>query len=218
MSNELYIIGAGDFGREIVALVERINSCEQNEEKKYNIVGFIDDNDFLQSSYIDGIPVVGNLDYINGINRPVNVVCSIATGIIREKIINKITNEHVKFPVLKDPSAIFFDDMPIGEGSIVCANSVVSINVTIGKHCIINLGCTLGHDVTLSSFCTVNPGTNLSGKVHCEKCVDIGTGTKIIQGLTVQENTTVGAGTVVIRDLQSNVTAVGNPARIVKYK
>lgn len=218
MSNELYIIGAGDFGREIVALVKRINACEKSEEKKYNILGFIDDNKLLKNSYIEGFPVIGNLDYLNKINHPINVVCSVATGAIREKIVNKITNKYVSFPVLKDPSAIFFDDMPIGEGSIVCANSVVSINVTIGKHCIINLGCTLGHDVILSPFCTINPGTNLSGKVLCEKCVDIGTGTKIIQGLTIKENTTVGAGTVVIRDLQSNVTAVGNPARIVKYK
>lgn len=218
MSKELYIIGAGDFGREIVALVKRINAWENNEENKYNIIGFIDDNKLLQNSYIDELPVIGNLDYLNEINRPVNAVCSVATGTIREKIVNKITNKNVKFPVLKDPSVILFDDMEIGEGSIICANSVISINVTIGKHCIINLGCTLGHDVVLSPFCTVNPGTNISGKVLCERCVDIGTGTKIIQGLTIKENTTIGAGTVVIRDIQSNVTAVGNPARIVKYK
>ena len=218
MSKDIYIIGAGDFGREVVALINRINAYEKNEDNKYSIIGFIDDNVLLQDSYIEGIPVIGNLDYLNKINHLVYVVCSIGTGNIREKIINKITNENVIFPILKDPSVICFDDTSIGEGSIICANSVVSVNVNIGKHCIINLGCTLGHDVILLPFCTINPGTNISGKVLCEKCVDIGTGTKIIQGVSIRENTTVGAGTVVIRELQSNVTAVGNPARIVKYK
>lgn len=218
MSKDIYIIGAGDFGREVVAVINRINAYEKNEDNKYSIIGFIDDNVLLQDSYIEGIPVIGNLDYLNKINHLVYVVCSIGTGNVREKIINKITNENVIFPILKDPSVICFDDTSIGEGSIICANSVVSVNVNIGKHCIINLGCTLGHDVRISSYCTINPGSNISGRVNCGESVDMGTGTKIIQGVSIGKNVTVGAGTVVIKDIIDSVTIVGNPARIIKYK
>ena len=50
-----------------------------------------------------------------------------------------------------------------------------------------------------------------------KECVDIGTGTKIIQHITIGNNTIIGAGAVVIRNIESNVTAVGSPAKVIKY-
>ena len=47
---DLVIIGAGDFGREIANVVERIN-CVKSE---WNLLGFIDDNIEIQGKKIDG--------------------------------------------------------------------------------------------------------------------------------------------------------------------
>lgn len=44
----------------------------------------------------------------------------------------------------------------------------------------------------------------------------LGGGVIVLPGMTVAENTVVGAGAVVTRDLPANVTAVGNPARVVR--
>jgi acetyltransferase-like isoleucine patch superfamily enzyme len=38
----------------------------------------------------------------------------------------------------------------------------------------------------------------------------------VIQGVKIGENTKVGAGASVLRDLPSNVTAVGIPAKVIK--
>ena len=58
---------------------------------------------------------------------------------------------------------------------------------------------------------------NVSGNVLVERCVELGTGTQIIQGRIIGEQTIVGAGAVVIKDLPSECTAVGSPAKVIKY-
>ncbi len=44
----------------------------------------------------------------------------------------------------------------------------------------------------------------------------LGGGVVVLPGVTIGENTVVGAGSVVTRNLQANVVAVGNPARVVR--
>ena len=44
----------------------------------------------------------------------------------------------------------------------------------------------------------------------------LGGGVIVCPGVTIGANTVVGAGAVVVRDLQANVVAVGNPARVVR--
>lgn len=44
----------------------------------------------------------------------------------------------------------------------------------------------------------------------------IGAGAKIIGGITIGDNVKIGANAVVVKDLPSNVTAVGIPAKIIK--
>jgi len=45
--------------------------------------------------------------------------------------------------------------------------------------------------------------------------VFIGAGAKIIGGITIGDNVKIGANAVVVKDLPSNVTAVGIPAKII---
>lgn len=212
---ELVIIGAGDFGREVLALVNRVNNAGQDD---FNILGFVDDNINMQGQEIAGLPVLGTIDWINNYDEELYVVCSIGTGNIRKSVINKISNPKVVFPVIIDPTVILLGEHTFGEGVIICANNVISVNVHVGNHSIVNLSCTLGHDTILKDYCTVNPGSNLSGFVVLEECVDIGTGTKIIQHINVGENTVIGAGAVVVRDIPKSSVAVGCPAKVVKSK
>lgn len=45
--------------------------------------------------------------------------------------------------------------------------------------------------------------------------VFIGTGAKVIGGITIGDNVKIGANAVVVKDLPSNVTAVGIPAKVI---
>ena len=147
----------------------------------------------------------------------VYVVISIGSPKIKEKIVNKLSKiSNVHFATLIDPAVIYSNQIKIGEGSIICAGTIIIVNIEIGKHIIINLDCTIGHDAIIEDYVTILPSVNLSGNTVTKKYTTLGTGTKVIQGVTIGENVIVGAGTVVIRDIENSVTVVGNPARIVK--
>ena len=210
---DLVILGAGDFGRELANVVGRIN-CVKSE---WNLLGFVDDNIEIQGKKIDGYSVIGTSDWLNNRQDEIYAICSLGVAKTRKKVINKFINKNIKWATLIDPDARLYRDSEVGEGSIICGGSILAINTKVHNHVIVNLNCTLGHDDIICDYSVINPGVNVSGKVLINECVDLGTGVKAIQGLTVGKNSTVGAGAVVIKDIPENCTAVGAPAKPIKF-
>ena len=210
---DLIIIGASGFGREVAWLLERINKVSPT----WNLLGFIDDNPEIQNKEINGYRVLGT---INDINKYPNVyfVCAVGSSKIREKIVSKMKmiNPDVLFGTVIDPTVERSDYVSMGEGTIICAHTIITTNISIGNHVIINLDCTIGHDAVLEDFVTLYPSVNVSGMTNICHGVELGTGMQIIQGKTVGEYSIVGAGAVVVRDIPSNCTAVGSPAKPIQ--
>ena len=69
----------------------------------------------------------------------------------------------------------------------------------------------------ISDYCSFMPGVNISGVVVIKGSVYVGTGAKIINQVEIGENTIVGAGAVVFKSLPANCTAVGIPAKPIKF-
>ena len=61
------------------------------------------------------------------------------------------------------------------------------------------------------------PSVNISGEVVIQDLVYVGTGTKIINLLSIGNSTIVGAGAVVSKSLPAHCTAVGIPAKPIKF-
>jgi len=211
---DLYIIGAGGFGREVAWLVERINTVTPT----WNIKGFIDDNEANHGKYEGGYPVVGGCDYLIKRAEEVWTVCAVGSAKTRKKIINKFADcNHVKFATVIDPSVIISNRVNIGDGTIICAGTIITVDITIGNHVIINLDCTLGHDDVISDFVTIYPSVNVSGCVTVGECAELGTGMQIIQGKNIGNEAIIGAGAVVVKDIPEKCTAVGSPAKPIKF-
>lgn len=211
---DLIIIGASGFGREVAWLIERINK----ENPTWNLLGFMDDNDAIQGTTINGYEVLGKIcDIIQYPN--VWFVCAIGASNTRETIINRMKsiNSSVKFGTVIDPSVRMSEFITVGEGTIICAHTILTVNISIGNHVIINLDCTVGHDAVLQDFVTLYPSVNVSGATIIGHAVELGTGLHIIQGKTVGDYSIVGAGAVIVKDIPSKCTAVGNPAKPIKH-
>ena len=210
---KLVIVGAGDFGREVSWVAERINA----QTPVWELLGFVDDGAAVQGRTVDGYPVLGPVSWLEAVTDELYVVCSIGTGRVRKQVMERVlANPHLRPAVLIDPAAIVGRNAQVGPGCVVCAGTVLAISSRLEAHTIVNLNCTVGHDTVLEPYCTVHPGSNLSGRVHVGACTDIGTGTKIIQGLAVCPGCTLGAGTVVVRDITDPGTYAGVPARRIK--
>ena len=210
---DLYIIGAGGFGREVAWLVRRINE----QSPTWNLVGFIDDDVRKHGTLEDGYPVVGGTELLGSEQEDTYVVCAVGSAQIRKSIVDKLkVYSKIKYATLIDPSVIISDRVKIGEGSIMCAGTIVTVDVVLGKHVIINLDCTVGHDAVIGNFVTMYPSVNVSGMVRVGECVELGTGMQVIQGKKIVEKAIIGAGGVVVKDILDEGTYVGVP--VVKVK
>lgn len=211
---DLIIIGASGFGREVAWLVERINKVNPT----WRLIGFIDDDENLRGKEINGYKVLGKTTDVGGYQNAY-FICAVGASQIRENIIKKVkeVNPAIKFGTVIDPSVEISETVTIGEGTIICAHTIITVNISIGNHVIINLDCTVGHDVILNDFVTLYPSVNVSGITNIGYAVELGTGMQIIQGKTVGDYSIVGAGAVVVKDIPEKCTAVGSPAKPIKF-
>jgi sugar O-acyltransferase (sialic acid O-acetyltransferase NeuD family) len=211
---DLIIFGASGFGREVAWAVERINKVRPT----WNLLGFMDDNDTIQGAKINGYKVLGKLNDIR-IYPKAYFVCAVGASRVREKIINnmKEVNPNVRFGTVIDPSVEMSDLVRVGEGTIICAHTIITVNIEIGSHVIINLDCTIGHDAIINDFVTLYPSVNVSGITNIGHAAELGTGTQIIQGKSVGDYSIIGAGAVVVKDIPEKCIAVGSPATPIKY-
>lgn len=209
---DIVILGSSGFAQEMLWLLESNNAMET----EWNILGFVDGAG--STSDIDGYDVIGDDEWLMNYPHPINAICGIGQSGLRRKVINqyKICNSQVAFPAIISKQANVSRFTDLGEGSIVCAGTIITTNVRVGNFVTINLSCTIGHETKIGDFVTINPGSNISGNVLIGQGCDIGTGTKVIQNIEIGRGSTIGAGAVIIRDVPENCTVVGNPGRIVK--
>ena len=210
---KIVIVGAGGFGREVEWLIKRINQVDPT----YEMIGFADDGKELGEK-IGQSKVIYTTDELSKIDEELCVTIAIGNAKVRKMIANKLSaNPNLKFPNLIDPSVIYDEEeTTLGNGNIICAGTIMTVNIEIGNFNIVNLDCTIGHDDTMKDYITIYPSVNVSGNVILNDCVEVGTGTQIIQGLSVVENTIIGASAAIVKDIEEAGTYVGVPVKKIK--
>lgn len=210
---DIVIIGAGGFGREIQWLIERINK----RECVWRLLGYIDDG-VEPGTIVDDLPVLGDMEYLVQYEKPLAAACAVGSAKTRKSLVRKAEqNKNICFPNLIDPAAVCSERIWMGRGNLICAGNILTVDITLGDFDIINLDCTVGHDAVLGDFVTVYPSVNISGCVRVGDETELGTGSHIIQGVPIGEHAVIGAGAVVIKEIPAWCTAVGNPAKPIKF-
>ena len=207
MDYGVIIYGAGGQGKVIANILESNN---------IRILGYLDDNKEKTSTKFYNYSVK-MLDQINDFGTETyKVFIAIGNNKLRKEKFFYFQNLDIEVINAIHPKAIIAKDAIINEGTCVMAGVVVNPSVKIGKGAIINTSATIDHDCEIEDFAQISPGVNLAGTVKIKESAFVGTGAIINPGVTIGKNAIVGSGSVVIKDLPDNVTAVGNPARIIK--
>lgn len=210
---KIVIVGAGGFGREVKMLIDQINL----KEDKYQFLGYYDDV-LLKGTLINNNKILGSVEDLLSIDYKINVAIAIGSPNLKLQIIEKLINPNIIFPTLIHPSTIIgSDSVNIGKGCIICAGTIITCNIEIKDFVILNLMCSVGHDTIIKSYSSFMPSVNISGEVVIHEEVYVGTGAKIINQLEIGKKTIVGAGAVVSKSLPENCTAVGIPAKPIKF-
>jgi len=205
---DLVVVGAGSHARVVIDTAELLN---------YNIIGIIDINYKGQDEEIIGYKVVGNFSELSHYNtKTTNVFIAIGDSGKRAYYFEKVRKMGFLVPNIIHPTSILSKHIKVGEGVFINAGTIINAKAEIGCNTIINTGVILDHEVYIGKHSHIAPGCKIAGRVKIGNYTFIGIGTAIIDKITIGNNVKVGAGSVVIRDVKSNSTMVGIPAREIK--
>lgn len=195
------IIGAGGFAREVFWSLP--------ESERATSKFFVDDQ------YCDGkdelilpLSIFDPMKY--------EVVVAIGDPSDRFDIVQKLPTETKYFTHIHPSVQILDPDIKIGEGSIICAGSILTTNIKIGKHAHLNLQTTIGHDCKIGDYFTTAPGVKISGNCTIYDCVYVGTNASVKQKVSIHSLSTIGMNAAVVRDIEVPGVYVGVPAQKIK--
>ena len=205
-NKKLAIIGAGSLGIMTldVVLKEGVYSVKD--------IVFIDDGKD-KNEMIYGVTVIGDSNIIADLDTNIyDFVIAVADNNARKKIAEMYD---IPYVTVIHPHASVSEFAKIGIGNIILPNVTIDPEAIIHNHVILNKNTSIGHNVEMEDFSQASPGCQLGGLIG--ECTFLGLGATLLPNIKIGRQSIVGAGAVVTKDLPDYCTAIGTPAKPVKF-
>ena len=192
---EKVLIGSGGFAQEVKAHMNN-----------FKMKCFVDDKYFS--------PNQDNTYLIKDFN-PLKMQALIVVGdpSDRKKIFDSMPLNTEYFTFIHPTVQIMDDNIEVGEGSFIGANSILTTNIKLGKHALLNRGNHIGHDCLIQDYFSAMPGAIISGNVTIGDCVYMGTNSSIKEKINVCDKVIIGSNATVVKNITESGTYVGVPAK-----
>jgi sugar O-acyltransferase (sialic acid O-acetyltransferase NeuD family) len=203
----LYILGVGGLAKEVYGWL-----VAEKSPMLEDLCGFlVTDSSYCSMESFNGVPVkvLDTIDQDNGFE----FLACIGDSVSRKKAIEQVLMYGGTPKSFVSINALIGQNVIIGEGSIVNPCSTISSDVTIGKYTIVNCNNGIGHDCVVGDYVTVLGNAAINGHILIGDFVTIGSGAILHPKVKVGDFASVGIGSIVIRNVKSNTTVFGNPAK-----
>ena len=206
---KLLIIGAGDFGRELLVWAKAIHDAGK---PGWQLAGYLDANPRALDGFGIDLPVHG--DPRTWQPEPDQVfACAISKPVAKLEICRGLAARGASFVNLIHPTAIVGPHCQIGTGCVFCPGVIVTTHATIGDFVTLNLYTTVGHDAVIGDGCTTCSHVDITGHAQIGEGVFFGSHAAVVPFTRVGDYATIGAGSVAMREIPPRITAFGLPAR-----
>ena len=199
MHKKIIIVGAG----ENAAVIKNIL------KEQYIIEGFLDDN-------VKNKQVLGPISWYTKYLQNYLFFVSIGNNSSRFKVFERIKLAGGVFVNAIHKTASLEHDVRLGTNIFIGAQTYINVNTQIGNNVFINNGCIIEHDNVIEEGAHMTPGVITGGGTTVGKRTFVGLGSIINDHIIIGHDTIIGSGSVVINDINSLVSAVGIPAKIIK--
>lgn len=163
-------------------------------------------------------------EYANDITKPISefnpeeylMMVAVADSHDRKAIVDRLPKETKYFTFIHPTVQIMDDNIEVGEGSFIGANSILTTNIKLGKHALLNRGNHIGHDCFIGDYFSAMPNAVIGGNVWIDNKVYLGSCSNIREKIKIVANTTIGMNAAVVKNLTESGTYVGIPAKKLK--
>lgn len=207
------IIGAGTYGEVYLAFLQ---------ESGVEVIGFLDDNETLTATEIQGVPVLGTrclLDTLRQTHGVEAVYCPIGNNKLRVSFLREARDKGYLTPNYIHPSVVISPNVKIGVGVYILLGTSIMPYTIIKDYVMISMNVALAHHNVLEEGVFLSTGCSFGASIHAKKYAYCGIGSTIMTGIhELGEDCLVGAGAVVIKDVPDYATVAGVPAKVLKIK
>ena len=162
--------------------------------------------------------------YSNDIAQPISefdpeeymMIVAIADSKDRADIVAKLPKETKYFTFIHPSVHIMDDNIEIGHGSFIGANSILTTNIKLGNHTLLNRGNHIGHDSVAGNFFSMMPCAVIGGNVTLGDNVYLGSCSNVREKIYVNSNVVIGMNAAVVKDIKTPGVYVGVPAKKIK--
>ena len=159
--------------------------------------------------------------YANSTAKPISafdpeeytMMVAVADSKERHSIVQRLPNETKYFTFIHPSTQIMDDNIEIGEGSFIGANSILTTNIKLGKHALLNRGNQIGHDCEIGDYFSSMPCAVVGGNVIIGSNVYLGSCSNIREKTKITSNIIIGMNAAVINNIDTPGTYVGVPAK-----
>jgi sugar O-acyltransferase (sialic acid O-acetyltransferase NeuD family) len=191
---ELALYGYGGHAREVAAQIDQ------------PLVFFVDD------------------EYATADTRPISefdpeeylLMVAVADPKDRFDMVQRLPKNTQFFTYIHPTALILDDNIQIGAGSFIGANTILTTNIKIGRHAILNRGNQIGHDCIIGDYFSAMPGAIVSGNVNIYDLVYMGTNSSIKEKLSIHSLSTIGMNSCVVKSIEASNVYAGVPAKKIK--
>jgi sugar O-acyltransferase (sialic acid O-acetyltransferase NeuD family) len=205
--NPLYIVGAGAFGREVLAWAMDVPA----NARDWELAGFLDDRSGILANAGTPVGVVGSPSAWE-VKDSHRFVVAIGEPATKLEYARALEARGAKFASVVHPTAIIGPRTRVGEGAIICPYVVLTTDVSLGRFVTINVHSSIGHDVQVGEGCTLSAHCDVTGGARLGEGVLLGSHAVVLPGAVVGKFAIVGAGSVALRRVREHTTVMGVPA------
>jgi sugar O-acyltransferase (sialic acid O-acetyltransferase NeuD family) len=213
MSKSVIVIGAGGHGAVVLDALLQAGVAVQ---------GLTDIASSNHGAYIQNIQIMGDDSEVLKLDPSIFLLflgVGIGGGDLREglelrrRIFEQFKNAGFEFGKLIHSSAIVSQNVDISSGAQVMAGAVLQVGVHVGENTIINTRASVDHDCHIGANCHVSPGVILGGGVVIGDSVHVSIGAVVAPNIKIGNDAVIAAGAVIIKDVPSQATVYGIPAK-----
>lgn len=184
----------------------------------YAAIGFIDDSPEKVGTRKFGLPVLTRSALREHPNAHVLAVPGSPTSYRqRAEAIAGLGVEPQRFARVIHPKASVSPRAQVGRNVLVMAGAVINSSAVVGDHVCILPNSVVHHDAVVGDWTLIGSNVTIAGGASIGTNAYIGSGSSVMNGVRIGDGALVGMGSNVIREVASDTTVVGNPARPLRH-